>query len=136
MHAVVDRNPNSMVFILEFHGKMPAAFQEEITYIPGTVVGKLRRIDSTEVGLIVCVTVLLKRMPLRGIFFDQDFGSMPGMFPVASGGIHVWHMPALVNIFDNSILQFSGGTLGHPWGKRAGAAAKESCRRAWRLETQ
>jgi ribulose-bisphosphate carboxylase large chain len=50
----------------------------------------------------------------RGIFFDQDWGSMPGVFPVASGGIHVWHMPALVNIFgDDACLQFGGGTLGH-----------------------
>jgi ribulose-bisphosphate carboxylase large chain len=60
----------------------------------------------------------------RGIFFDQDFGSMPGMFPVASGGIHVWHIPALVSIFgDDSVMQFGGGTLGHPWGNAAGAAA-------------
>ncbi|KAF9588158.1 hypothetical protein IFM89_007847 [Coptis chinensis] len=36
---------------------------------------------------------------------------------VASGGIHVWHMPALTEIFgDDSVLQFGGGTLGHPWG--------------------
>ena len=60
----------------------------------------------------------------RGIFFDQDFGSMPGLFPVASGGIHVWHIPALVSIFgDDSVMQFGGGTLGHPWGNAAGAAA-------------
>jgi len=33
-------------------------------------------------------------------------------------------MPALVNIFgDDSCLQFGGGTLGHPWGNAAGAAA-------------
>ncbi|MDH5436323.1 MAG: RuBisCO large subunit C-terminal-like domain-containing protein, partial [Gammaproteobacteria bacterium] len=37
---------------------------------------------------------------------------------------HVWHMPALVSIFgDDSCLQFGGGTLGHPWGNAAGAAA-------------
>jgi ribulose-bisphosphate carboxylase large chain len=49
---------------------------------------------------------------------------MPGVIPVASGGIHVWHMPALVSIFgDDSVLQFGGGTLGHPWGNAAGAAA-------------
>src|SRR5690606_32448359 len=60
----------------------------------------------------------------RGIFFDQDWGAMPGVFPVASGGIHVWHMPALVSIFgDDAVLQFGGGTLGHPWGNAAGAAA-------------
>jgi ribulose-bisphosphate carboxylase large chain len=49
---------------------------------------------------------------------------MPGVFPVASGGIHVWHMPALVTIFgDDACFQVGGGTLGHPWGNAAGAAA-------------
>jgi ribulose-bisphosphate carboxylase large chain len=42
---------------------------------------------------------------------------MGGTMPVASGGIHVWHMPALTEIFgDDACLQFGGGTLGHPWG--------------------
>jgi ribulose-bisphosphate carboxylase large chain len=27
----------------------------------------------------------------HGIFFTQDWVSMPGVIPVASGGIHVWH---------------------------------------------
>ena len=49
---------------------------------------------------------------------------MPGVFAVASGGIHVWHMPSLVTIFgDDSVLQFGGGTLGHPMGIQAGATA-------------
>jgi ribulose-bisphosphate carboxylase large chain len=49
---------------------------------------------------------------------------MPAMFPVASGGIHVWHMPELVSIFgDDVVLQFGGGTVGHPWGSAAGATA-------------
>jgi ribulose-bisphosphate carboxylase large chain len=31
---------------------------------------------------------------------------MAGVMPVASGGIHVWHMPALVEIFgDDACLQ-------------------------------
>jgi len=34
----------------------------------------------------------------RGIYFTQDWASMPGVMAVASG-IHVWHMPALVEIF-------------------------------------
>ena len=42
----------------------------------------------------------------------------------ASGGIHIWHMPALVEIFgDDACLQFGGGTLGHPWGNAPGAVA-------------
>src|SRR5262249_58254251 len=44
--------------------------------------------------------------------------------PAASGGIHVWHMPALVEIFgDDSVLQFGGGSAGHPQGSRPGATA-------------
>jgi ribulose-bisphosphate carboxylase large chain len=55
--------------------------------------------------------------------------------PVASGGIHVHHMPDLVEIFgDDSVLQFGGGTLGHPWGNAAGATANrvalEACVKA------
>ncbi|KAL7002088.1 hypothetical protein U1Q18_003239, partial [Sarracenia purpurea var. burkii] len=60
----------------------------------------------------------------RGIYFSQDWVSLPGVLPVASGGIHVWHMPALTEIFgDDSVLQFGGGTLGHPWGNAPGAVA-------------
>ena len=60
---------------------------------------------------------------------------MPGVLAVASGVIHVWHMPALVAIFgDDSCLQFGGGTQGHPWGNAAGAAANrvalEACVKA------
>ena len=60
----------------------------------------------------------------RGIYFDQDWASLPAVLPAASGGIHVWHMPALVEIFgDDSVLQFGGGSAGHPQGSRAGATA-------------
>ncbi|PKI54236.1 hypothetical protein CRG98_025371 [Punica granatum] len=60
----------------------------------------------------------------RGIYFTQDWISLPGVLPVASGGIHVWHMPALTEIFgDDAVLQFGGGTLGHPWGNAPGAVA-------------
>ncbi|XP_048501333.1 ribulose bisphosphate carboxylase large chain-like [Beta vulgaris subsp. vulgaris] len=60
----------------------------------------------------------------RGIYFTQSWVSTPGVLPVASGGIHVWHMPALTEIFgDDSVLQFGGGTLGHPWGNAPAAVA-------------
>ncbi len=36
----------------------------------------------------------------------------------------MWHVPALVAIFgDDSVFQFGGGTIGHPWGNAAGATA-------------
>ncbi|GJS79014.1 ribulose-1,5-bisphosphate carboxylase/oxygenase large subunit [Tanacetum coccineum] len=69
----------------------------------------------------------------RGIYFTQDWVSLPGVLPVASGGIHVWHMPALTEIFgDDSVLQFGGGTLGHPWGNAPGAVANRVVA-SWKL---
>ncbi|CAN6476841.1 unnamed protein product [Victoria cruziana] len=53
-----------------------------------------------------------------------DWVSMPSVLPMAYGGIHVWHMHALIEIFgDDSVLQFGGGTLGHPWRNAPGAVA-------------
>ena len=91
----------------------------------GTVVGKLEGDREATLGWIDTMRdSFIPEDRSRGLFFDQDWGSMPGVFPVASGGIHVWHMPALVAIFgDDACLQFGGGTLGHPWGNAAGAAA-------------
>ena len=54
--------------------------------------------------------ILLKKTEVA--VFTQDWVSMPGVIPVASGGIHVWHMPALTEIFGDD-SQFGGGTLGH-----------------------
>ncbi|PHU17671.1 Ribulose bisphosphate carboxylase large chain [Capsicum chinense] len=58
-----------------------------------------------------------------------------GILPVALGGIHIWHMPALIEIFrDDFVIQFSGGTLGHPWGNApcviANRVALEACVKA------
>jgi ribulose-bisphosphate carboxylase large chain len=44
--------------------------------------------------------------------------------PVASGGIHAGQMHQLVDLFgDDVVLQFGGGTIGHPMGIQAGATA-------------
>ncbi|KAI3735630.1 hypothetical protein L6452_15137 [Arctium lappa] len=68
----------------------------------------------------------------RDIYFTQDWVSLPGVLPVASGGIHVCHMPSLTEIFgDDSVLQFGSGTLGNPWGNApvavANRVALEAC---------
>ncbi|MGP1615613.1 MAG: RuBisCO large subunit C-terminal-like domain-containing protein, partial [Pollutimonas bauzanensis] len=60
----------------------------------------------------------------RGIFFDQDWGALRKVMPVASGGIHAGQMHQLLDLFgDDAILQFGGGTIGHPDGIQAGATA-------------
>jgi ribulose 1,5-bisphosphate carboxylase large subunit-like protein len=71
----------------------------------------------------------------RGVFFGQSWASLPGVMPVASGGIHIWHMPALVDIFgDDARLQFGGETLGHPWGMRRVSYALSEHMHAWDAE--
>ncbi len=46
------------------------------------------------------------------------------MFPVASGGIHAGQMHQLLTYLgDDVVLQFGGGTIGHPMGIQAGATA-------------
>jgi len=44
--------------------------------------------------------------------------------PVASGGIHAGQMHQLLTYLgDDTVLQFGGGTIGHPMGIAAGATA-------------
>jgi ribulose-bisphosphate carboxylase large chain len=123
MHAVIDRQRNHGI-----HWRVLAKWCRMIGadhVHNGTVVGKL---EGDRAGTMAINDLLREDfVPAdlsRGIHFDQSWASLAGMFPVASGGIHVWHMPDLVAIFgDDSILQFGGGTLGHPWGNAAGATA-------------
>lgn len=123
MHAVLDRNPNHGINFRVLAKLLRLLGGDHLH--SGTVVGKLEGDRNATLGWINLMRdKFVKEDRSMGIFFDQDWGSMPGVFPVASGGIHVWHMPALVSIFGNdSVLQFGGGTLGHPWGNAAGAAA-------------
>jgi ribulose-bisphosphate carboxylase large chain len=123
MHAVLDRNPHHGIHFRVLAKILRLSGGDHLH--TGTVVGKLEGDREATLGWIdILREKYIKEDRSRGIFFDQDWGSMPGVFAVASGGIHVWHMPALVAIFgDDSVLQFGGGTLGHPWGNAAGAAA-------------
>jgi ribulose-bisphosphate carboxylase large chain len=44
--------------------------------------------------------------------------------PVASGGIHAGQMHQLIDLLgEDVVLQFGGGTIGHPMGVAAGATA-------------
>jgi ribulose-bisphosphate carboxylase large chain len=89
----------------------------------GTVVGKLEGDPATTKGFYD--TLRDDHIPMNmahGIFFDQHWASMPGVMPVASGGIHAGQMHQLVDLFgDDVVLQFGGGTIGHPLGIAAGA---------------
>jgi len=91
----------------------------------GTVVGKLEGDPNVVAGFYD--TLRLDRTaadPVKGLYFDQDWGTMPGCMPVASGGIHAGQMHQLLHYLgEDVVLQFGGGTIGHPMGIAAGAAA-------------
>jgi len=91
----------------------------------GTVVGKLEGDPATTKGYYDICRENYNPMRLEhGLFFDQDWASLNKVMPVASGGIHAGQMHQLLDLFGNDVvLQFGGGTIGHPMGIQAGATA-------------
>lgn len=91
----------------------------------GTVVGKLEGDPFTTRGYYQTLRDMkYDADPTTGIFFAQDWGSMPGVMPVASGGIHAGQMHQLLHLLgEDVIFQFGGGTIGHPMGIAPGATA-------------
>lgn len=91
----------------------------------GTVVGKLEGdLHSVQGYYKTLRTQYTEADPMLGLYFEQDWASMPGVMPVASGGIHAGQMHLLLSYLgEDTILQFGGGTIGHPDGIAAGATA-------------
>ncbi len=91
----------------------------------GTVVGKLEGDPRTITGIYDVLRETHNPQNLEhGIFFDQDWASLNKVMPVASGGIHAGQMHQLIHYLgEDVVLQFGGGTIGHPMGIEAGATA-------------
>jgi ribulose-bisphosphate carboxylase large chain len=91
----------------------------------GTVVGKLEGDPATTRGYYDICREEFNPMALEnGIFFDQPWASLNKLMPVASGGIHAGQMHQLLDLLgEDVVLQFGGGTIGHPMGIAAGATA-------------
>ena len=91
----------------------------------GTVVGKLEGDPASVQGFYNVLRETKNEVDLsRGIFFEQDWASMNAVMPVASGGIHAGQMHQLLHYLgEDVVLQFGGGTIGHPMGIAAGATA-------------
>ena len=91
----------------------------------GTVVGKLEGDPSTTKGYYK--TLRENQVPVDptiGLYFEQDWASMPAVMPVASGGIHAGQIHQLLHYLgEDVVLQFGGGTIGHPDGIAEGATA-------------
>ena len=91
----------------------------------GTVVGKLEGDPNMIAGYYDVLRLnSITADPVKGLYFDQEWASMPGVMPVASGGIHAGQMHQLLHYLgEDVVLQFGGGTIGHPMGIAAGAEA-------------
>jgi ribulose-bisphosphate carboxylase large chain len=91
----------------------------------GTVVGKLEGDPRTTRGYYdICREDFVPKNLENGVFFDQHWASLRKLMPVASGGIHAGQMHQLLDLLgDDVVLQFGGGTIGHPTGIEAGATA-------------
>jgi ribulose-bisphosphate carboxylase large chain len=91
----------------------------------GTVVGKLEGDPNAIAGYYDSLRLnSVPADPVKGLYFDQEWASMPGVMPVASGGIHAGQMHQLLHYLgEDVVLQFGGGTIGHPMGISAGAEA-------------
>jgi len=91
----------------------------------GTVVGKLEGDPLMVKGFynVLLLSNLEVNLP-QGIFFDQDWASLRKVVPVASGGIHIGQMHQLLHFLgEDCVMQFGGGTIGHPDGIASGATA-------------
>jgi ribulose-bisphosphate carboxylase large chain len=91
----------------------------------GTVVGKLEGDPLMIKGFYDTLRESSIRQSLEhGLFFDQEWASLLKVMPVASGGIHAGQMHQLLTYLgEDVVLQFGGGTIGHPQGIQAGATA-------------
>jgi ribulose-bisphosphate carboxylase large chain len=91
----------------------------------GTVVGKLEGDPGAVRGYYSTLREnKLSPDPAQGLYFEQDWASLPGVMPVASGGIHAGQMHQLLHYLgEDVVLQFGGGTIGHPDGVAEGATA-------------
>ena len=66
----------------------------------GTVVGKLEEEREITLGFVdLQRDDFVEKYQSRGIYFTQDWISLPGVLPMASGGIHIWHMPTYQDFF-------------------------------------
>jgi ribulose-bisphosphate carboxylase large chain len=91
----------------------------------GTVVGKLEGDPFTVKGFYdICRETHNPIQLENGLFFEQDWAGLRKTMPVASGGIHAGQMHQLLSLLgEDCILQFGGGTIGHPQGIAPGATA-------------
>ena len=98
MHAVIDRQRNHGIHFRVLSKACRMSGGDHLH--SGTVVGKLEGDRELTLGFVDLMREeFIEKDRTRGVYFQQQWVSLPGVIPVASGGIHIWHMPALVSIY-------------------------------------
>lgn len=121
MHAVLDRHPDHGVDFLVI-AKWARLMGVDHVHV-GTGVGKLEG-TIAEMGERRRMMTAAFAPAGGGTLFDQPWGTIRPVVPVASGGLHPGHVPQLDAVFgQDAFYLFGGGVHGHPGGSRAGAAA-------------
>jgi ribulose-bisphosphate carboxylase large chain len=121
MHAVIDRQPNHGV---EFKVLAKWARLTGVDHLhTGTGVGKLE--GEFQDLKDRCNLLRMSNTPKAGgLHFDQPWGKLKTVVPVASGGLHPGHVWKVFETYGNdAFFLFGGGTHGHPGGSYAGAKA-------------
>ena len=121
MHAAFDRIPYHGI---EYRVIAKTARLLGVDHLhTGTGVGKL---EGGPEQMRERISILRDKVtkPFNGVLFEQDWGDTKPVAPVASGGLHPGHVPALDSIFGKDVyFAFGGGIHGHPGGSRSGARA-------------
>jgi ribulose-bisphosphate carboxylase large chain len=121
MHAVMDRHPDHGVDFLVI-AKWARLMGADHVHV-GTGVGKLEG-TIQEMGERRRMMTAAFAPAGGGTLFDQAWGELKPLVPVASGGLHPGHVPQLDEVFGtDAFFLFGGGVHGHPGGSRAGATA-------------
>lgn len=121
MHAVMDRHPDHGVDFLVI-AKWARLMGVDHVHV-GTGVGKLEG-TIEEMGERRRMMTAEFAPAGGGTLFDQAWGQIRPLVPVASGGLHPGHVPQLDAVFGmDAFFLFGGGVHGHPGGSRAGATA-------------
>lgn len=97
----------------------------------GTVIGKL--VSPRSEVTASNDTLREQQVEAReGVLLEQDWGEVPPIFPVPSGGLHPGIVPDVLDIVGaDCFIQLGGGIHGHPDGSRAGARALREVIDGW-----
>ena len=116
MHAVIDRQKNHGIHFRVLAKALRMSGGDHIH--SGTVVGKLEGEREITLGFVDLLRDdFIEKDRSRGIYFTQDWVSLPGVLAGSFGRYsRLAYACSDRDLWDDPVLQFGGGTLGHPWG--------------------